>query len=78
MCQYWDNLNLLSSILTILLTYPNSDTLLCYSVMNDSLLTVHAVLTMVEDWSHTSVSSNVHDQDQVNSLKHRDLVSQAI
>ncbi len=30
--------NLLSSILTILLTCPNNDTLLCYS--NDPLLTV--------------------------------------
>ncbi len=32
MCQYWDNhLILLSSILTILLTCPNNNTLLCYS-----------------------------------------------
>ncbi len=31
--------NLLSSILTILLTCPNSDTLVCYS--NDPFLTVH-------------------------------------
>ncbi len=39
MCQYWDKrLNLLSSILTILLTCPNNDTLLCYS--NDPFLTV--------------------------------------
>ncbi len=28
MCQYWDNR--LTSILTILLTCPNSDTVLCY------------------------------------------------
>ncbi len=35
----WDNrLSLLSSILSILLTCPNSDTLLCYS--NDPFLTV--------------------------------------
>ncbi len=33
------SLNLLSSILTILLTCPNSDTLLCYS--NDPFLTVY-------------------------------------
>ncbi len=32
------SLNLLRSILTILLTYPNNDTLLCYS--NDPFLTV--------------------------------------
>ncbi len=32
--------NLLSSILTILLTCPNNDTVLCYS--NDPFLTVHA------------------------------------
>ncbi len=48
MCQYWDihkdvsilgySLNLLSSLLTILLTCPNSDTLLCYS--NEPFLTV--------------------------------------
>ncbi len=42
MCQYWDNLNLLSSILTILLTYPNSDTLLCYS--DNQFFTVYTVV----------------------------------
>ncbi len=34
--------NLLSSILTILLTCPNNDTLLCYS--NDPLLTVYSLM----------------------------------
>ncbi len=38
MCQYWAIVNLLSSILTILLTCPNNDTLLCYS--NDPFLTM--------------------------------------
>ncbi len=37
MCQYWDNL--LSSILTIILTCPNNNTLLCYS--NEPFLTVN-------------------------------------
>ncbi len=36
------SLNLLSSILTILPIYPNSDTLVCYS--NDPFSTVHAYL----------------------------------
>ncbi len=35
------SLNLLSSILTILLTCPNSDTLVCYS--NDPFLTVQII-----------------------------------
>ncbi len=35
--------NLLSSILTILLTCPNNDTVLCYS--NDPFLTVHSLHT---------------------------------
>ncbi len=35
------SLNLLSSILTILLTCPNSDTLLCYS--NDPFLPVYSM-----------------------------------
>ncbi len=41
MCQYWTIANLLSSILTILLTCPNNDTVLCYS--NDSFLTVYCI-----------------------------------
>ncbi len=45
MSQYWTIANLLSSILTILLTCPNNDTVLCYS--NDPLLTVYACCNWV-------------------------------
>ncbi len=41
--------NVLSSILTILLTCPNNNTLLCYS--NDPFLTVYEFITLGQDWA---------------------------
>ncbi len=48
--------NLLSSILTILLTCPNNDTLLCYS--NDPLLTVYSLAISATQGSEP-LSSNL-------------------
>ncbi len=56
-------LNLLSSIMTILLTCPNSDTLLCYS--NDPFLTVYTF--------GTSVKRNLLGSSKITKPKYRSL-----
>ncbi len=50
--------NLLSSILTILLTCPNSDTLLCYS--NDSFLTVYNYVYTDSAHGYLHIQDAVH------------------
>ncbi len=60
MCQYWDNCYLLSRILTILLTCPNNDTVLCYS--NDPFLTVF--------WSVFSRSEKILLRQKFAAIQH--------
>ncbi len=69
MCQYWDKimLNLLRSILTILLTCPNSNTLLCYS--NDPFLAVYTSLSAYCFTQQIRVRYSVSPRAQSNSKR---------
>ncbi len=54
MCQYW--LDLLSSILTILLTSLNSDTLLCYNPYALPYTVHKSVIALVDMIKESSLS----------------------